>query len=232
MPRLPALFVLPLLLSACGGLTEEEKAAATGGARMVEAGAGERAIEVAEAAEARRREEAAAARKARDEKLAQEEAKRREALRLAMADQAEAEFPDGIDGLVTEGPDGPIFVGPQDDAEYARWAAAEERRVRAMRARAERYHRRYEREAQARGDDPRGWMPEDEWVEGPRERYGEEMAPDYLDPGMVERRREQRVADAERRIRAHQRERERRGAPGLRQPGDRAIRPQGELYPR
>jgi|GEM_PF-5583895 len=149
MLRPSFVLLLPLLLAACGGLSDEERQAAMGGALVPDAGAADRSAALSADADERRRDMAAAAETARLEKAKADEARRQEMLRLAAEQRARAEFPDGIDQLVARGDDGPILVGP-DDRDDERWAARDERRARAMRDRAERQDHRAEREARAR----------------------------------------------------------------------------------
>lgn len=140
---------LMVMLAACGGLSEEERQAAIGGALVPDAGAADRGAALSADADERRREMAEAAEAARVERARVEQERRQEALRLAAEQRARAEFPEGVDALVTMGEDGPVLVRG-NTREDERWAEAEDRRARAMRERADRYERRYEREARAR----------------------------------------------------------------------------------
>ena len=148
LPRLSVL-ILPLMLAACGGLTEEERRTAMGGAAVPDAGAAERAAAASQDADTRRREATERAELARMEKIKAEAERRAELVALATQQRAKAEFPEGIDELVTTGEDGPVLVRG-NEREEVRWEEAEDRRARAMRERADRYERRYEREARAR----------------------------------------------------------------------------------
>lgn len=168
---------LALALAACGGLTDEERQAAMGGALIPDAGAADRSARLAAEADLRRKEAAEAAELARIEKAEAENERRREILALANAQRARAEFPEGIEQLVEPGDDGPALVR-ENDREYERWADAGERRARAMRERAERYERRHDRETRARLDREerlreREYLverPADEWRSSRRDR--------------------------------------------------------------
>lgn len=153
VPRL-SLLMLPLMLAACGGLSEEERQAAMGGALVPDAGAADRSASLSAEADARRRDAAEAAELARAEKAKAENERRTELVRLAEAQRARAEFPEGVERLVARGDEGPVLAQEapvaEDDRAYDRWSAQEERRAQAMRERAQRYERRYEREARAR----------------------------------------------------------------------------------
>lgn len=146
LPRL-SLFLVPFTLAACGGLTEEERRTAMGGAAVPDLGAAERAAAASEDADTRRREAAEALELARIEKKKAEADRRAELVALASQQRAQADFPEGIDDLVTTEQDGPVLAR---DEERDRREAEEDRRERATRERAERYEQRYEREARAR----------------------------------------------------------------------------------
>lgn len=138
-----------LMLAACGGLSDEERQTAMGGALVPEAGASERGAALSADADERRREMAEAAEQARVERAKAEETRRQEAVRLAAEQRERAEFPEDIGSLVTMDEDGPVLVRG-NIREDERRAETEDRRASAMRERADRYERRYEREARAR----------------------------------------------------------------------------------